>query len=276
MDGITFDQLQEALNGSVPDLNSSFERIINLQSLQTDTLKNVQQLIGQKVESIVEYQRATTSKLNEMVKFLNKSTPDKVKTSEKEKTEKTEVKKETKKTKENSKLDDITLVSSSSKDVPTGLKVLPVRLINPTEQKAQIVHDSVAASLLTTIAKSLTQPKEDKLQQAEKQKDGVMPVESKKEKQKETTKEPTNLFSSLFSVFKKNKEEKDPSSEPISPYHKESLEIVIPPETEVKLQNIIGDTLKPFFDRQHEDNNDLIDGVQRVIARKKKKNQKAS
>jgi|688.fasta_scaffold00081_24 hypothetical protein len=261
MDGITFDQLQEALNGSVPDLNSSFERIINLQSLQTDTLKNVQQLIGQKVESIVEYQRATTSKLNEMVKFLNKSTPDKVKTSEKEKTEKTEVKKETKKTKENSKLDDITLVSSSSKDVPTGLKVLPVRLINPTEQKAQIVHDSVAASLLTTIAKSLTQPKEDKLQQAEKQKDGVMPVESKKEKQKETTKEPTNLFSSLFSVFKKNKEEKDPSSEPISPYHKESLEIVIPPETEVKLQNIIGDTLKPFFDRQHEDNNDLIDGV---------------
>jgi hypothetical protein len=259
MDGITFDQLQEALNGSVPDLNSSFERIINLQSLQTDTLKNVQQLIGQKVEAIVDYQRTTTSKLSEMIKFLNNSTADKPTTTKQ--IRKTEAEKEPSKTKESNNLNDIKLVSSASKDVPTGLKVLPVRLTGPTEQKTQIVHDSVAASLLTTIAKSLDQPKEDESQQAEKQKDTNAQVEAKKEKKKETAKEPVNLFSSLFSVFKNNKEENDLPTEPISPYHKESLEIVIPPETEVKLQNIIGDTLKPFFDRQHEDNNDLIDGV---------------
>ena len=261
MDGITFDQLQEALNGSVPDLNNSFERIINLQSLQTDTLKNVQELIGQKIDIIVDYQRATSSKLNEMIKFINKAVPDKDKSTTTEQVNKAETKKESSKAEDSNSLNNIKLVSSIAKDVPASLKVLPVRLTGPTEQKAQIVHDSVAANILTTIAKSLSQPEENKSQRIEKQKDGVVPVESKKEKQKETTKESTNLFSSLFSVFRRNKEEKEPSSEPISPYHKESLQIIIPPETEVKLQNIIGDTLKPFFDRQHEDNNDLIDGV---------------
>jgi hypothetical protein len=281
MDGITFDQLQEALNGGTPDLAKSLERIINLQSAQTASLEKVQRLIGQKVDSIVEYQRTASSKLGEVIKFLNKSTLDKSKLPEQEEIKKTETKENSDKSNENSKFDEIKLVSSSSKDVPTGLKVLPVRLTGPTEQKTQTVEDSVAASLLRVIAQNTRKESGDAGTTAgEKFADSVapteevaekkkkyntttttIPTEDKKEKKKETPKETTNLFSSLFSIFKKSKDEKDPSPETLSPYHKESLEIIIPPETEVKLQNIIGDTLKPFFDRQHEDNNDLIDGV---------------
>ena len=274
MDGITFDQLQEALNGSVPDLNSSFERIINLQSLQTDTLKNVQQLIGQKVESIVEYQRATTSKLNEMVKFLNKSAPDKAKIPTTNQANNAKTEREADKTKESDTFYNIKLVSSASKDVPTSLKVLPVRLTGPMEQNTQTVHDSVAASLLRAIAQNTKKGPGGEGIESNETITTTAPSDDKKDKKKAAPKETTNLFSSLFSIFKKGKDKKEPSPETVSPYHKESFEVIIPPETEVKLQNIIGDTLKPFFDRQHEDNNDLIDGVAKSNRPKEKEKPK--
>jgi len=277
MDGITLDQLQEVFDGSIPDLNKSLDRIINLQSSQTNTLGKVQQLIGQKVESIITYQRTAADKLSEMTKLLNKPVAEKTKRSKTDQDSEAKTGKNSKKTEKGASLDDIKLVSSNVKDIPASLKVLPVRLAGSIERKPQIVQDSIAASLLRVIAKNTNKESGGDQTRAEKFADSIAPPEElaekrkkynttepsedKKEKTKEASKETSSLFSSLFSIFKQNKSGKEPSAEPVAPYHKESLEIIIPPETEVKLQNIIGDTLKPFFDRQHEDNSDLIDGV---------------
>jgi len=59
----------------------------------------------------------------------------------------------------------------------------------------------------------------------------------------------TSMFTGLFGKTKEAK----------SSYHHEEVNLLIPSETEVKLQNIIGDTLKPFFDRQNNKINDLFD-----------------
>jgi hypothetical protein len=59
----------------------------------------------------------------------------------------------------------------------------------------------------------------------------------------------TDMFSGIFGEPKSAK----------SSYSHESVNLLIPSETEVQLQNIIGDTLKPYFDRQDHKAGDLLD-----------------
>jgi len=108
----------------------------------------------------------------------------------------------------------------------------------------------------------------------------VLPVRivdlAKKPKDKES-KSSDGLFGGLLntvtSLFKK------PAGPATSPLHKESVNIIIPPETEVKLQNIIGDTLKPNLNQIHADNQDnyeLTDSIYKyLLARDRKEKPKS-
>jgi hypothetical protein len=87
---------------------------------------------------------------------------------------------------------------------------------------------------------------------------------SKDKDEKNTAGGIVGMFSGLFGKTKEAK----------SPYQHDKVNLLIPSETEVQLQNIIGDTLKPYFDRQNSKTSDLLetsDNIYKLMLSQNKK-----
>jgi len=80
-------------------------------------------------------------------------------------------------------------------------------------------------------------------------------------KKGESSTETVNKFTSeIISFFKKDSKTQATKS----PFHHESIDITMPPETQVLLQNLLFDSLNPFFHKQHIVESDILEEVKEI------------
>jgi len=288
MDGIPLEQLESVFDKLDRRLFSTSESFGKKLDQQNSTLNKLQEILGQKIDTITDYEKTIAEKFEALKEYIksvkstvNKTDEQKNKISKPTLTEEVSDKsKEEKSSKpEEDGLKSIKLVSSSAASIPTSLKVLPVRVVDDPKKKESEKKDTKNQTKEVIVPKKeekvkeiVAPKKEEKVKEViapkkeEKVKEVIAPKKEEKKGITNDTKEP-KLFASLLSAL--TKKDKKPQEEKIvrmdkiekpsnkSPYSHDSVNILIPAETEVKLQNIIGDTLKPYFDDLRDDNDRL-------------------
>lgn len=137
MDGITLDQLQTALSDTLGlKKDPTLESLERLFTSQRQAIEKLQSYVGQKIDVLTVHQDKANNKLIDLVNFLKK-TEDRGVTDRSTKAKDTPGEKTANKTEssKSSGLSEIKLVSSTAASIPSGIKVLPVRIVDEVKSK---------------------------------------------------------------------------------------------------------------------------------------------
>jgi hypothetical protein len=198
---ITAEQLQAVFGKPLSDIEKG---LLDLQLSQISVINEIQDFIGTKFDDLINYQKTISDNFKSISAFVKGETSKKESTKKEEKSTKSETTTEKKDdTKKQSGLESIKLVSASAANIPSSLKVLPVRIVDTLRKGSDDGQDKSA---------------------------GIF----------------SSAINSITGLFGKSRE----PAKVQSPFHHDEVNIIIPPETQVVLQNLLFDTLNPFFDRQ--------------------------
>ena len=209
-DNIQFDQIQFILGEILTSLNAKSKGETKKQSVkqstkissrnqpaQADALDKFQDIIGQKIETISNYQKSLVNRLDDIAEYVKSANKGSLKnesipaidkesqpTTETSKSEKTPTDK--KEIKKDDGLEGIKLVSSTAATIPTSLKVLPVRIVEDPKKKDEKKEEKKEESKPQVVIVETKQPKQppaSKTRENKKAIDSVIaPVVPKKEK----------------------------------------------------------------------------------------------
>jgi len=301
MDGITFEQFQAAVSDSLgihkDDTFQAFEKgLERLLSTQKQSLDKLQSFIGQKIDALTERHNDTNQKFSELKSFFKKS--DSKNATAPSKSETTQIKKEDK---SNNGLQEIKLVSSSLANIPSSLKVLPVRVVDATNKAKE--HTGITLSpetkkffegTLSDVAAAINNKSQTSKERSAREYDekriekisGKTNTETDKQIKKDVKPVEennksliSNLLAPVTRLFNKNDDTKEQlkttskkaEATNTSPYHHEEINVLFPSETRVFLENLFGDNVKRLIEGNEATNDNLEKILSNSLNKKEEK-----